>query len=656
MIRLPIFEHLSVAGYGLYPGTESSPGLTVDFQPGATLILGANGLGKSTLILLMFRMCTGPADIRRLPTGELGYRQLDIGEVNRADRRTFAMRVHDEAVNATALMKIRLGDRLFEVTRELRTLRLVMLRIDEEAFPPDEEQFQQAIINAAGLARFEDWLLLLRYLVFYFEERRSLVWDPTAQHQVLRFLFLSPEESAQWTDLERDFLKMDSHVRNLSAALSREETLLTTAEDPAAPGNVASLNDLNREQDLDKRSLNEAEERFTAADNERQSARLSALRAAEEAEAARRNLERSRLETLHQSFPSHAESAKYIIGYLLASSDCLVCGNNVPDVAQDLRNRIDAARCVICNSEHGAPAEQTSDTNIRSLYDNLQAAEDRHSEMLKRRTEAEEEYRNLLGLTARLKARIASRRAEIDAITRSLPAESTEVKSRRKEFAAMRATLEVHREELNQKRARHRAYMEQVTLKILQRREAVKASFESFAEDFLLESCSLVWANQRSRIGQSGEAVESGTFLVEMSGNDNQSLVRRSGAEQVSESQREFIDLAFRMALMNVAGLNGVGTLVIDAPESSLDAVFAPRAADVLMKFGVPEAGNRLIIASNLVDGQLMPTLVDLAGIESKHDSRVVDLFKIASPTAAIRTLRQEYMDALDHIFDGGRR
>jgi len=39
---------------------------------------------------------------------------------------------------------------------------------------------------------------------------------------------------------------------------------------------------------------------------------------------------------------------------------------------------------------------------------------------------------------------------------------------------------------------------------------------------------------------------------------------------------------------------------VIDAPESSLDAVFVTRAADVLTRFAA-DGGNRLLITSNLI-------------------------------------------------------
>ena len=97
--------------------------------------------------------------------------------------------------------------------------------------------------------------------------------------------------------------------------------------------------------------------------------------------------------------------------------------------------------------------------------------------------------------------------------------------------------------------------------------------------------CALIWAPHKAQVGEYGPQINFPAYELEM-GADFPSPVRRSGPEQVSESQREFIDLAFRMALMRVAGPERAGTLVIDAPESSLDAVFVTRAADVLTPSG----------------------------------------------------------------------
>jgi hypothetical protein len=136
-----------------------------------------------------------------------------------------------------------------------------------------------------------------------------------------------------------------------------------------------------------------------------------------------------------------------------------------------------------------------------------------------------------------------------------------------------------------------------------------------------------------------------------MSGASFTSPVRRHGPDQVSESQREFIDIAFRMTLMAIASDEPAGTLVIDAPESSLDAVFVSRAAEVLTRFGNPLTSNRLIVTSNLVEGDLIPALIRRADIKSAKDARVVDLLRLAAPTAATRELKTDYSRVRSNLF-----
>ena len=70
MINLPILHSFDVSEYGLFPGGGSdAPGLHIGFSPGLTLVLGANGLGKTTLVMMLYRMLTGPYDIPVLMRG-----------------------------------------------------------------------------------------------------------------------------------------------------------------------------------------------------------------------------------------------------------------------------------------------------------------------------------------------------------------------------------------------------------------------------------------------------------------------------------------------------------------------------------------------------------------------------------------------------------
>ncbi len=54
MVHFPILRQMQVDDFGLFPGSdEHAPGPRIDFQPGLTLVVGANGLGKTTLVTLI---------------------------------------------------------------------------------------------------------------------------------------------------------------------------------------------------------------------------------------------------------------------------------------------------------------------------------------------------------------------------------------------------------------------------------------------------------------------------------------------------------------------------------------------------------------------------------------------------------------------------
>jgi len=74
-------------------------------------------------------------------------------------------------------------------------------------------------------------------------------------------------------------------------------------------------------------------------------------------------------------------------------------------------------------------------------------------------------------------------------------------------------------------------------------------------------------------------------------------------------SQGEFIDLAFRLALVSVAAEGGAASMIFDAPEASLDALFMRRAGAFLAKFTNDNPGNRLIVTSNLTNADMIPAL-----------------------------------------------
>jgi hypothetical protein len=647
MTLLPIFEQFFVRDYGLYPGTASKPGLAVSFKPGLTLVLGANGLGKTTLVTMLYRMCTGPFDIPGLAgSGELGTRRLQARRLSRTDRRVFSARVVDGAESAEATLQMSLGESRITLARDLASLEITSLLVDGDEMAANDDSYQSAILEKAGLSSFGDWILLLQHLTFYFESRRALVWDPSAQRQILRILCLQSDVGSEWRHLERDIVERDSRMRNLQAALTREERAIAEAgltDDHGGLRDELSL--LERLQGVDEKKLADLNEQLLDEESARQAARLDALKAEAEHESAFRDLERQQLEVISAAFPDRDDTARYLIGKLFSDGTCLACGNVAMTAADALHKRQDLGHCVVCNTPIETPrkAKSTAMRSISRAEKTVQRAAEHLTTANAERETAERAFDSAVAGIQELNARIAQRAARIDEIVSRLPSDEAELHERRDELAALRGRVEAMKAQLGAQRSSFATFMRGVNRAISKHKSDIQSSFTELAAGFMLESCWLAWSPQKARLGETGDQITFPGFELELGGTDFPSPVRRRGPQNVSESQREFIDLAFRMALMRTMSSDAAGTLVIDAPESSLDAVFVARAADVLLQFARRDSRNRLLITSNLVEGDLIPALLRRAEIKSSSDARVVDLLKIAAPTAATRMLRADY-------------
>ena len=651
MIKFPIFNKLEVNHFGLYPDKQGNPGLSVHFKAGLTLILGANGLGKTTLITILYRLLTGPYDIPSLTArrSNLGSAKLKPTALNPTAKRVFARCVTDGAKNANACLSLTIGNTEVVIERRLRDLALTKLLIDNKHMELDETAvYQPHVTNLVGVWSFGDWILLLRHMVFYFEDRRALVWDPSAQRQLLRLLLLPAPIARQWTEDERTILELDSRMRNLTSIANREENTLTVAENQVqCSDNVRKeLQTLQQLQATDVDQREKLDQSLLYLDEERKNAQLHYLKLQQERESRYREFERAKLIAVESRFPQNSDSARYILGHLFAEQDCLVCGNHAPEAATLLENRINQNLCVICGAGLVEPVAEVdmsaADRRVKKSSKTLEMIGPSLSDASRKREESRAEFENCRTKLMELDVQIAKRTARIDELVRCLPPSEQKIHDQRSELALLRRRIEELSAELTNKRDVFSAFVDTQNQAMVSQSDKIREKFADIASDFLLEIVNLVWAPQSARVGQTGETIRFPAFELDMTGTNFPTPVRRTGPDHVSESQREFIDLAFRMSLMEVVSEEAC-SLVIDAPESSLDAVFATRAANVLSNFAGSNRNNRLIITSNLVEGGLIPKLLKQPIQPDDGIARVVDLFKIAEPTAAIRELGDEY-------------
>ncbi|MBX9432256.1 AAA family ATPase [Ralstonia pseudosolanacearum] len=663
MMDLPVLERLQIRNYGLYPGLKRDGVFDINLAPGLTVVLGANGLGKSTLVNILFRMLTGPWNVS-LPDGYLGTANLLAVPLSPKSRSTFSARVNDAARDAEATIVFTIGARRFSVTRSLQKLDLVRFSVDDAPVSTDEGELKKAVLAASSIDSYGEWIFVLRTMVFFFEDRRMLVWDPTAQRQLLRCLFLEPAEARDWWQAEREILELDTRMRNLHAALSREEKeeRKNQSLSKAAPEVRAELTSKETllQGTLDRQA--KLVESIAELDEARRRHRLDALRAAQTLHAAIHELERARLAAVEARYPSADESMRYIFSRLMTDDVCGVCQTpGRQEKRQQMLHAIDTKHCVLCDAKieplAGEPINLT-DERISALRARVEEAKVTDAASRQSLDTSATDYTVAAKSLIELNTEAADLTADIEALVRQLPPDeqvarrqSDDMIKLKKRVEAMNAELQVKREAFAGKLATYRRQIGEFA-------SQVKAAFDEIARGFLIEDVSLSWTPMRVQLGQAGTSgvvltpIEYPSFSIEMTGANFSEVQRRDSPEQVSESQREFIDLAFRMALVRVGSQSQTSTIIIDAPESSLDAVFVNRAAKVLTSFANANSTNRLVVTSNLAAGKLIPAMLNTAESDPKaRVDRIVDLFNAGVPTRAMTTLRAEYEELREELF-----
>ena len=653
LIAFPLIESVSVRGYPLYPGVDSDGRLVCELGSGPWLVLGINGLGKSTLLLLMRYLLAGA--VRTRTAGFAGERE-DLQPVN---NRFFAMRVLGSVEHAVAKIVVRFNSAVLTVERSLVNLALIAAAVEVQGAPralESEEILRAEVTSLMGVAQFDDVVRVLDHLTFYLEARQPLIWDVAAQFELFRAL-LTPNLSADLRRLEGEIVSADSAARNLNATLykitqrrDREANKRGNADDTRA--RIAAA---QGEMDaLSTQELKLAEE-LDAAEVRRSDFNLQRKRGEQAVDDAAQSYEKIKFEVLRQAFAGVKPTEQYLFLKLLSEQICLACNQSAPDAAAELQQRSDDGRCVIC----GNP--RNFEENVESIGDALKLKSIESFEFLeKRRIELEElnvHYKKENEDTYRIHQQISEIRVSIEdkqnlirRLKKNLPAEEGLALNREEDrIKALRNEVLAFRHERETAERSIEDLLSQLKVAVERIREGLELAFDEQAAPFFAERVRLVYAPRTAKIGQGGRSFEFPAFEVEMTSGATLGQFVRRNPEQVSLSQREYLDIIFRMILVDVLG-NGAGSLVIDGPEGSLDAVFAGRAGKLFARFS-DSARTNVVLACNIVEGGFIPH--SLARY-SKHErkGRIINLIEQAAPTQALINLRPLYMRKVVEILD----
>lgn len=660
-IRLPVFTEFDVRGYQMYPGRNGDQGFKHRFTPGLHLIAGVNGLGKSTLLLMLYHGVAGPASVSR---DDFGVPQPEIVSARHSDR--FRKRVADGAQSAHMTIGFEIGTDTFTVKRSLYDLSLIDWRLNGASQAPTEALYVQSVVDAMNVGGFADVLIILNLIVFMFEDRGLLMWTPLAQRNVLRSLFMTPDEANLLALRAQRVATSNSAYRNLLYIVNRDRKQLARDKEAIAAADALSA-EYHTLQTTIAAQVQVLDTQYMAragADEARTEARSTLESAKFNYDDLLRELEALKLARVASAFPKASEASHYVIARIVGDKECLCCGGKDGPLMAKWIATVAEGDCLVC----GTPPVQQEVIVPAVAVDvaRIERAEKRLVQARMAFEAATTEY-SLQTLT------YETLQSEIDKIVRekhgneqrvrqiagTVPPSTPAVKALEERLVGQEKTLEDLAKEQKIAEADFSQIFGAFQKSIAAHADRIRERFIARISDFLVEQAEITLTTTRAPIGESGQSYDWPSFLLSMTSGTFSTPSPRRARSEVSMSQGEFIDLAFRLALVEVAAGGTAAALIFDAPEASLDALFMRRAGAFLAEFTRSNEGNRLIVTSNLTNADMIPALFGAYTPEagdpeptpiprSERRSRVVDLLELAAPTSAVALVGDRYKNLLD--------
>ncbi len=585
----PRISDLEVTGYAPFM-TETATGFHHLFRAGVNVIVGINGLGKTTLLNVIFRLLAGPYDPAKADRVRPGRKQSSLTRVGNFD--FFRKRANDQAVDAKASATFHFADRKVSVERSLYDLRLLGFTVDGAQRPPADDpdevegELMDLLCEMMGLtlappsddrslgAHRYDFDFVVRNLLFFLEEKIPLIWNPDGQFVILRILLLENELSRRIASARNALLQVDSQYRNRLWA--HNQLVDELAAEVAVHGDLDenhAFSLLTHEIEALGRAREDlAEER---ADISAEMDRLEdgILRARAEAFEAQTRLRHQEASYFNQAFRSVRSPGDLIVQALGSHEGCLVCGNHGEDAYGRARRLMETHRCPVCEAD---TPENDGVVALAPVHlASLQAAEHDAEKRRNRLNSLEESSLRATARYRRVNEELLATVTKLEQARRLGESEAAVAESVRKrselagEVEASKREIETIRAQLKGAVDVHERLIKESQKFIEARSAALIEAFNRYASGFMVEECRLRYVpNRRAKVAQSDAQIDWPAFEVDLASGHDATVSKRENAFEVSESQKEFIDLAFRMALLHVASDGSASMLAVETSHS----------------------------------------------------------------------------------------
>jgi DNA repair exonuclease SbcCD ATPase subunit len=651
-VVIPSIEQIRLRDFSLFP---ANPNATIDWTRGVVCLVGANGIGKSTLLAAVNFCLTGTVtDPKRNFTSMEEYYQHTRGFSKSYFRgRIFASREQSAEIH----LSFKVGANRYEIERgifEPEELR-AFSRLDSrgnvlssgnecDSRRAVHASYTQHLVADTGVATFEEFVFL-QHFVFTFDERRqTLLWNQNILERALYRAFGLDPNMARSIDLLRKAREEeDSKVRNRqfeATRLRRRLRELIQERDDQAQAQ-STLEHLTIQEDTLAAAFSEASDAFeqAATASRDETLRLSTLLMREA------SLKEEYARSFDEAMRSGPVGVRHpIMTRSLSDHACAFCGTSDDQAIAVLMAKASTDHCPLCDAKL---TREESDPNddpelLKQIDEQLAAVRATISEVTTG-------VNNLQRDEAAARERYENVRAKVDEFER----QNRETIDRLRPIANGTNTLteDIYREQLrdlDQEKTIAQSKRDEHKRDILKLQKELAEQYRIAEEEFVprFRELAMHFLGMPVHVDLDTRSGGDVRLVVSVKG------TTRRYEHNLSESQRFFLDIALRMALIEqIVCSPGVGSIYIDTPEGSLDIAYEKRAGDMLAMFA--QKGNKVLMTANLNSSQLLLALAGRCGRSAMALYRMTDWAELSAVQKEEEALFTKAFDEIDSALSG---
>lgn len=647
-LKLPRVQNVSLRRFSLF---AANPDAEFSCGPGVMCLVGANGIGKSTLLSAINFCLTGtvPDPNRPFESMEEYYRFTREYSASYFRGRIAGSDEDDAEIT----LRFVIGAFGYEVKRglfepaELRGLTITdvennpVVKTDEVPRGERHRLYTERLVEDTGLGSFEEFVFLQHFVLTFDEQRKTLFWSPRIMERALYRAFgLSPTMARQADATRREIQHQDSRVRNYQWEATRmrkrineirAQTRATTGAQRQYDTLIGNHEELSKRFDEESNALRDLEDALRDANLRlaEQSVRETALRD-EFAKFFNQRLKR------RPPLPQHP-----VIAQSVEQHACALCGNSTEKAIKTISAKAKAAICPLCDSELGQALPPEGAKRLqeidRELAQTRQTLRDVHKSLGSLISDAAKARKRWEATKEKLDQFDRDNTTILEGLRRMLNSNAGEASliDYRNQLAVLeRDKKEAYdrREDLKRQQLKLQRELEQQYLQV---EESFVPTFRSLAQRFLGMDLS---------VQMDARAMDDVKLVVTVRG------TTRRQQQHLSESQRFFLDIALRMALaQHMSDPGSPGGMFIDTPEGSLDIAYEKRAGDMLAKFS--SAGHQIIMTANLNSSQLLLALARDCGHAGMQLCRMTDWAELSEVQQEEEALFEQAYHEIEKAF-----